>query len=144
MLTPAAPSAPVATRRCRCCYCVLPVTEFRRLRRDSEKRVAQCRDCRRNKDAIRRNIFYDRERAKETYRNLNRLRRTVEALERASVIDEMIQRYNGAAAFADEVIGAYRSAVARGAVGQAQRILLAVCAVIEASAHRPVVEVVEV
>jgi len=90
-------------RACRNCGIARDIDDFRRLRKDCEKRVAVCRECRNLIDKTRYRKSRDASIHQATIESLVRLQNRSSLARRIVFLDELLARYGGPARFAKEV-----------------------------------------
>lgn len=105
----ASSEVPIETKCCRLCGGVYDATAFRRRRRDSEKRVAVCKFCRRIIDQARYRKGRDgavQQAALEavTYLGSNR-----SLIRRLAFLDSVMDKFGGPVEFADAIHDVYES-----------------------------------
>ncbi len=111
-----------ATKRCRCCQQIRPLDEFRRIRRDSEERHAECRSCW--------NECQRRYRRSRKSKKVATLAAELASLKRcdatvSALAVEVVKRYGDAHAVARDWCRQYAQAVKAGHCRIAQKFLLA-------------------
>lgn len=97
------------TKCCRHCGGEFPLSDFRRLSRDSSQRVATCRHCRRLLDQARRARKSDSQRDVAIRMMLDAIERTASTRRRTAFLDEALTQLGGPRGFAAELHTVYAS-----------------------------------
>ncbi len=105
-MTEISPTAP-PMKSCRHCGYERPLDHFRRLRRDSDKRVATCRTCRRVKDRVREAKQHDAARYRELSQSLEALAKCSSQRRCLTFLDAMMRQFGGPREFAAELHRCY-------------------------------------
>ncbi|MFT5304333.1 MAG: hypothetical protein ACI814_005160 [Mariniblastus sp.] len=105
----AASEVPVETKCCRRCGGVYDIAAFRRRRRDSEKRVAVCKFCRRVIDQARYKKGRDGAEQQAALQALTYLESNRSLTRRLAFLDSAIDKFGGPVEFADALHEVYES-----------------------------------
>jgi hypothetical protein len=102
------------SRLCQSCFHTRPLTEFRRRKRGSERRVRQCRRCHNEFERYRRAAVRARLSKRKMARDLSRVRDAASSNRVKALCAEVVRGYGGADGFARAWIACLRGDLQRG------------------------------